>query len=96
MSVHACINVENHKAELVLAWWNHKVVHKWIIPSINCTFTKMPLNHWDLVPNNTNTMEGSHTDDNRIRGINHSLVDAIFVRIQRVVGLLQIKAKVHR
>ena len=64
---------------LIIAWWNHKLIHKWIIPSINWSVTKMPRNHWDLVPNDTNTMEGSHTDDNRIRGINHSPVDTILM-----------------
>ena len=41
----------------------------------------MPLNHWDLVLNDTNTMEGSHADDNHIHGINHTLADAIMVDV---------------
>src|ERR1700722_17753035 len=39
----------------------------------------MPCRNWDLMPADTNTMEGSHADDNHKQGTNHSLIEAILV-----------------
>lgn len=54
-------------------------MHKWVLPSINRHLSLMPHNFWDLIPADTNAMEGSHADDNRKRGMNRNLVEAIMV-----------------
>lgn len=60
-------------------WWENKVMHKWIAPSINRHLSSIPKEHWDLMPADTNAMEGSHANDNRERGTNRSLVDAVLM-----------------
>jgi len=60
-------------------WWENKAMHRWIAPSINRYLSKMPRQNWDLMPADSNAMEGSHADDNRKRGTNRSLVEAILV-----------------
>src|SRR5882672_738492 len=65
----------------ILDWWQNKVMHRWIQLSINRSLTKMPFDHWNLMPNDTNAMEGSHADDNRKRGTNCSLLEAIMVYV---------------
>lgn len=37
--------------------------------------------HWDLIPNNTNAMEGSHATDNRVSAVNRSLLEAILLYV---------------
>ena len=39
----------------------------------------MPQTFWDLIPADTNAMEGNHADNNRKRETNRSIVEAILV-----------------
>ncbi|KAJ7195349.1 hypothetical protein GGX14DRAFT_404058 [Mycena pura] len=36
--------------------------------------------HWDLIPDDTNVIEGSHAADNRLNNTNHTLLEATLLR----------------
>ncbi|EDR08926.1 uncharacterized protein LACBIDRAFT_326552 [Laccaria bicolor S238N-H82] len=60
-------------------WWAHKLSYPWLLPSLSHHLSLMKHAHWDLAPSNTNPIEGSHANDNQIRGMNHSLLEAILL-----------------
>lgn len=64
-------------------WWAQKKMHAWLLPSIIRHLTKMPLKFWDLVPSDTNALEGSHADDNRAVPTNLPLADSILLYVSR-------------
>lgn len=78
-AVHVLFLVSITHLWLLLDWFGHKKRYPWLVPSLNRHMTKMPRDHWDQVPNNTNPMEGSHATDNRKFSVNHSLLEAILL-----------------
>lgn len=68
-------------AQYFLAWWDHKVQNKWILPAIIKCLSKIPPDDWDRVPATTNVGEGQHHWTNINTGIQHSLLEAILTYI---------------
>ncbi|KAF5347847.1 hypothetical protein D9758_013844 [Tetrapyrgos nigripes] len=62
-----------HPHEKVQAWWRHKESYPWLLSSLNRHLSLMDPSHWDIVPANTNMIEGSHAQDNQVTGIQHTL-----------------------
>ncbi|KAF8995565.1 hypothetical protein BDQ17DRAFT_1545141 [Cyathus striatus] len=60
-------------------WWSHKLSYAWLLPSLNKHLSKMVPEHWDILPSNTNIIEGSHAHDNRVTAANHSVLQAILL-----------------
>ncbi|KAJ7191872.1 hypothetical protein GGX14DRAFT_596831 [Mycena pura] len=42
--------------------------------------SKMSNTHWDLIPDDTNAIEGSHAADNRLNNTNHTFLEATLLR----------------
>ncbi|KAK7014626.1 hypothetical protein R3P38DRAFT_2410036, partial [Favolaschia claudopus] len=61
----------------VLAWWAHKVSYPWLLVSLNRYLSHMNKRYWDLTPNDTNPIEGSHAEDNQIKPTNRPILEAI-------------------
>ncbi|KAK6969565.1 hypothetical protein R3P38DRAFT_2814137 [Favolaschia claudopus] len=65
------------------AWWAHKVSYPWLLVSLNRYLSHMNKRYWDLTPNDTNPIEGSHAEDNQIKPTNRPILEAIlFVKEQ--------------
>src|SRR5258705_6998524 len=64
-----------------LAWWDHKVQNKWILPALIKCLSKIPPEDWDRVPSTTNVGGGQHHWTNINTGIQHSLLEAILTYI---------------
>ncbi|KAJ7572462.1 hypothetical protein C8J56DRAFT_905480 [Mycena floridula] len=60
-------------------WWSHKTAYPWLLPSINRHLTQMNKDHFDLAPNDSNAIEGSHVQDNQVNGIQRNLQAAILM-----------------
>ncbi|KAJ7840946.1 hypothetical protein B0H14DRAFT_3695136 [Mycena olivaceomarginata] len=73
-----CTNSTNAK---IKAWWAHKISYPWLLPSLNRFLTSMPTRHWDLMPGDTNPIEGSHAPDNQVNHTNRSLLEAILLHV---------------
>ncbi|KAJ6611295.1 hypothetical protein B0H10DRAFT_1809895 [Mycena sp. CBHHK59/15] len=58
-----CQASTNPKVE---CWWAHKISYPWLLPSLNRSLTQMSHLHWDLMPGDTNPIEGSHMQDNQV------------------------------
>ncbi|KAL1937198.1 hypothetical protein VTO73DRAFT_14471 [Trametes versicolor] len=71
-----------HPQKEVCDWWAQKKMHAWLLPSISRHLTKMPLKFWDLVPSDTNALEGSHADDNHMLLLAGVLTERASTRIQ--------------
>ncbi|KAJ7573260.1 hypothetical protein C8J56DRAFT_1066680 [Mycena floridula] len=67
-------NISQNKK--IKAWWAHKTMYPWLLPSLNRHLTQMNKNHFDLAPNNSNAVEGSHVQDNQVKGVGRSMVMA--------------------
>ncbi|KAK6997266.1 hypothetical protein R3P38DRAFT_3624547 [Favolaschia claudopus] len=63
----------------VQAWWAHKVSYPWLLVSLNRFLSHMDKRHWDLTPNDTNPIEGSHAQDNQIKPTSRPLLEAILL-----------------
>ncbi|KAK6993265.1 hypothetical protein R3P38DRAFT_2567229 [Favolaschia claudopus] len=61
------------------AWWAHKVSYPWLLISLNRFLSHMDKRHWDLTPNDTNPIEGSHAQDNQIKPTSRPLLEAILL-----------------
>ncbi|KAK7034164.1 hypothetical protein R3P38DRAFT_2772265 [Favolaschia claudopus] len=62
------------------AWWAHKVSYPWLLVSLNRYLSHMNKRYWDLTPNDTNPIEGSHAEDNQIKPTNRLILEAILLR----------------
>ncbi|KAF7371891.1 hypothetical protein MVEN_00046400 [Mycena venus] len=58
-------------------WWADKVKYRWLLPSLNRYLSKMSNNHWDVTPIDTNAIEGSRAEDNRIDKGDDTFLEAI-------------------
>jgi len=61
----------------LIAWWDHKVNNKWILPSLIKCLSKIDGKDWDLTQPTTNIGEAAHHWTNTNTGIGLSLVEAI-------------------
>jgi len=61
----------------LIAWWDHKVNNKWILPSLIKCLSKIDGKDWDLTQPTTNIGEVAHHWTNTNTGIGLSLVEAI-------------------
>lgn len=79
--------------EKIKGWWDHKKSYPWLLPSLNRCLSKMRPEHWDLIPSNTNQIEGSHANDNQVMETNHPLLEAILLakkaddEVSRIINL---------
>ncbi|KAK7037194.1 hypothetical protein R3P38DRAFT_3183344 [Favolaschia claudopus] len=71
-----CAESTNPKVQ---AWWAHKVSYPWLLISLNRFLSHMDKRHWDLTPNDTNPIEGSHAQDNQIKPTSRPLLEAILL-----------------
>ncbi|KAJ7114462.1 hypothetical protein C8R44DRAFT_984424 [Mycena epipterygia] len=71
-----CENSTNPKVKY---WWVHKISYPWLLPSLNRCLTSMSKLHWDLMPGDTNPIEGSHVQDNQVNSVNRTLLEAILL-----------------
>ncbi|KAF7322576.1 hypothetical protein HMN09_00036100 [Mycena chlorophos] len=69
-----CRSVPNDK---VLQWFQHKETHRWILPSINPTLSKITHDNWIITPRNSNIGEGAHAVRNAQTGTQLPLLTAI-------------------
>jgi len=58
-------------------WWNHKLQHSWILPSIIKSCSRIYPHHWDAVPSTTNGGESQHHWTNTRTGTWLTLLEAI-------------------
>lgn len=62
---------------LFLAWWSHKTVNKWILPSIIKCLSKIDPADWDICDASNNLNEGQHHRTNLDTGIKLTITEAI-------------------
>ncbi|KAJ3567448.1 hypothetical protein NP233_g6361 [Leucocoprinus birnbaumii] len=67
------------KNKKINGWWTHKKSYNWLLPSLNQLLSKMDKAHWNLMPSNTNLVEGSHAGDNLLTEVNRPLLEAILL-----------------
>ncbi|KAJ7053187.1 hypothetical protein C8F01DRAFT_997005, partial [Mycena amicta] len=77
-----------HTNKRLIDWWKHKISYPWLLPSLNRYLSKMKNLHFDLIPNDTNAIEGSHAADNRIDRTNHTLLEAMLLCVNSIYCLL--------
>ncbi|KAJ7600182.1 hypothetical protein C8J56DRAFT_879912 [Mycena floridula] len=70
---------ESSKSPKIQAWWNHKTMYPWLLPSLNRHLTQMKKSWFDLAPNDSNAIEGSHVQVNQVNGIGRSMVEGVMM-----------------
>lgn len=61
----------------MIAWWKHKTVNKWILPSIIKCMSKIDPASWDISDASNNLNEGQHHRTNLDTGIKLTITEAI-------------------
>ncbi|KAJ7187667.1 hypothetical protein GGX14DRAFT_408991 [Mycena pura] len=46
-------------------WWQNKLGYLWLLPSLNHYLSKMSNTHWDLIPDDTNAIEGCRLNNTK-------------------------------
>ena len=58
----------------VADWYKNKVPYKWFWSGLTQVKTRMPKEHWEIVPSHTNLVETAHVETNAATGIQLHLV----------------------
>ncbi|KAK1215861.1 hypothetical protein PQX77_021513 [Marasmius sp. AFHP31] len=66
----------------VTAWWNHKRINKWILPTIIKSQSKMDPEDWTITESTTNIGEGQHYWSRRMTGSSLPLLTSILQYVQ--------------
>ncbi|KAE9384038.1 hypothetical protein BT96DRAFT_842891, partial [Gymnopus androsaceus JB14] len=74
----------NHTNKKIQDWWRHKKSYPWLLPSYNRSLSQMKKKYWDLMPADTNPIEGSHAQDNQVMSTNHPILHAIILLVVHV------------
>ncbi|KAJ6629706.1 hypothetical protein B0H10DRAFT_2208657 [Mycena sp. CBHHK59/15] len=69
--------IKTLKVKQVQDWWTHKLQHRWIIPSLIKSRSRILPEDWDITDSTTNLNEGQHHWTNQKTGTKLSLVEAI-------------------
>ncbi|PCH39219.1 hypothetical protein WOLCODRAFT_147045 [Wolfiporia cocos MD-104 SS10] len=64
---------------LIQDWYQQKVTHPWILPSINRFLSRIDAASWDLTPSHTNIVETAHASRNRETAIQKPILEAIIL-----------------
>ncbi|KIJ46806.1 hypothetical protein M422DRAFT_249546 [Sphaerobolus stellatus SS14] len=67
----------SHSSVKIQDWCKQKIMHTWLWPSLIKSFSKIPLEDWDLNCADTNLNEGSHLQTNQATGTSLTLLEAI-------------------
>ncbi|GJJ14490.1 hypothetical protein Clacol_008754 [Clathrus columnatus] len=68
---------KNHPRKQIRDWFENKIRHRWYLPSLVQSLSRMPVLHWNMTPRNTNSGESAHAHTNLHTGTHLSLLVAI-------------------
>ncbi|KLO05889.1 hypothetical protein SCHPADRAFT_838781, partial [Schizopora paradoxa] len=71
--------INGNQPKAVKDWWQHKLQHAWLLPAICDHSSRMPKQYRDLIPPDTNSLEGSHASDNLVSSTNNEILQAIML-----------------
>ncbi|KAJ7082748.1 hypothetical protein B0H15DRAFT_932657 [Mycena belliarum] len=59
-----------------LGWWDHKLMHRWLLPGFIHCLSKIPLEQWNTMEATTNLGEAQHAWNNSQTGISMGIIES--------------------
>ncbi|KAK7014828.1 hypothetical protein R3P38DRAFT_3400477, partial [Favolaschia claudopus] len=61
----------------IKAWWDHKEMHRWLLPAIIQCLSGIPKERWHIMAETTNGGEAQHALNNAEAGTRMGLVESL-------------------
>ncbi|KAJ7610186.1 hypothetical protein FB45DRAFT_1122145 [Roridomyces roridus] len=61
----------------LIAWWNHKTMHRWLLPGLISFLSHIHSDDWHLIPASTNIGEGKHRWNNMYAGTGMGIIESM-------------------
>jgi hypothetical protein len=74
---------------MMLGWWDHKLMHRWLLPGIIQCLSNIPVEQWNTMEATTNLGEAQHAWNNTQTGISMGVIES-FKRSVFSVPVVQI------